>query len=85
MRVAAFVAASRENEGGVEMAALSMVAALSQMGVLIPPNAVMWYPGQWRSADGVVESWAQNDASRVGKNMVELIRLLKANPIAWGE
>lgn len=84
-KVAAFVAASKENEGGVEMAVMSMVAALTQMGVLIPPDAVMWYPGKWVTAERTVESWARNDAPAVGKNMVELIRLLKAHPIVWGE
>ena len=83
-KMAAFVAASKENEGGVEMAAMSMVAALAQMGFLIPPNAIMWYPGEWTSAKETVESWARDDAPFVGKNMVELIQLLKTHPIAWG-
>lgn len=40
-KVAAFIAATKENEGGVEMAVMSMVTALAQMGVLIPPNSIM--------------------------------------------
>jgi multimeric flavodoxin WrbA len=82
-KVAAFIAASKENEGGVEMAAMAMVTALAQMGVLIPPNAVLWHPGRWVTATGDHPSWAREDAPRVGRNMVRLIELLRAHPIAW--
>ncbi len=82
-KVAAFIAASKENEGGVEMAAMSMVAALGQMGVLIPPNAILWYPGAWVNAENMVSSWAQIDAPKVGRNMVQLIELLRKHPIFW--
>lgn len=82
-KLAAFIAASKENEGGIEMAAMSMVAALSQMGVLIPPNSVMWHPGNWVTAGGVREAWAEVDAPKVGRNMVMLIERLKARLIDW--
>lgn len=82
-KIAAFIAASKENEGGVEMAAMSMVTALAQMGVLIPPNAVMWHPGKWVTTEGATESWAMHDAPRVGKNMVVLVKLLREHPIEW--
>ena len=67
------------------MAAMSMVAALAQMGFLIPPNAVMWYPGTWMTSKNIIESWAKEDAPRVGRNMVTLIELLKQNPIRWSD
>lgn len=83
-KIAGFIAASKENEGGVEMAAMNMVIELTQMGVLVPPNAVMWYPGHWSTAHADHTAWAKEDAPKVGKNMVKLINLLKANPIDWG-
>src|SRR3989338_810134 len=43
-KIGAVIAASKENEGGVEMAATSVVVALIEMGLLFPPNSVMWYP-----------------------------------------
>ncbi len=82
-KVASFVAVSKENEGGVEMAVMSMVTALAQMGVLIPPNGVMWHPGSWTTTQKNSESWAQADAPKVGRNMVKLIELFRKNPIAW--
>jgi multimeric flavodoxin WrbA len=84
-KVAAFIAASKENEGGVEMAAMSMVAPIAQMGMLIPPNAVMWYPSKWASARNEHTSWAREDAPIVGRNMVKLIKQLKENPIDWSK
>ena len=84
-KVAVFIAASKENEGGLEMAAMSMVTALAQMGVLTPPNGVLWYPGKWVTSKGSHESWAKEDAPRVGKNMVTLIELLKEHPIRWSD
>ncbi len=83
-KVAAFIAASKENEGGVEMAAMSMVAPLAQMGVLIPPNAVMWYPSHWATARENHTDWAKEDAPKVGRNMVKLINQLKERQIEWG-
>jgi multimeric flavodoxin WrbA len=83
-KAAAFIAASKENEGGVEMAAMAMVTALAQMGVLIPPNAVMWYPGKWVTAERPLDAWARDDAPKVGRNMVQLVRLLREHPIDWG-
>jgi multimeric flavodoxin WrbA len=82
-KVAAFIAASKENEGGLEMAVMSMVTALAQMGVLIPPNSVMWYPGGWSTTNKKVNSWAKEDAPKVGRNMVKLIKILKKNKIEW--
>jgi len=83
-KLAAFIAASKENEGGVEMAAMSMVAPLAQMGVLIPPNAIMWYPANWSSARTDHTGWAKEDAPKVGRNMVRLIKMFKEQPIDWG-
>ena len=82
-KVAAFIAASKENEGGVEMAAMSMVTPIAQMGMLIPPNAIMWYPSFWSNAREEKLAWAKDDAPRVGRNMVRLIEQLKSNPIDW--
>ena len=82
-KIAAFIAASKENEGGVEMAVMSMVTALAQMGVLIPPNAVLWYPGAWKTTIKRYDSWAKEDAPKVGRNMVRLINMLQKNPIKW--
>jgi multimeric flavodoxin WrbA len=84
-KVATFIAASKENEGGIEMAAMSMVAALAQMGVLIPPNAIMWHPGDWHTAKGAHHNWAKKWAPLAGKNMVKVINLLKENPIDWNK
>lgn len=84
-KVASFIAASKENEGGLEMAAMSMVTALCQMGVLVPPNGVMWHPGKWVTSKGESVTWAQQDAPRVGRNMVRLVEMLKKEPIAWSE
>ena len=82
-KVAAFIAASKENEGGLEMAVMSMVTALAQMGVLIPPNSVMWYPGGWTTTRKKFDSWAKKDAPKVGRNMVKLVEILKKNKIEW--
>lgn len=82
-KLAAFIAASKENEGGGEMAVMSMVTALAQMGVLIAPNSVMWHPGAWATTGGVRESWAAIDAPKVGRNMVALIERLRKDPIDW--
>ena len=82
-KLAAFIAASKQNEGGVEMAAMSMVAPLAQMGCLIPPNAIMWYPANWSSAKEEHIGWAKEDAPKVGRNMVKLIQRLRADPIDW--
>lgn len=76
-KLAAFIAVSKEGEGGAEMAAMSMVTALLQMGVMIPPNGVLWYPGKWVTTDGVDEAWALSDAPKVGKNIVKISKLLK--------
>ncbi len=84
-KVAAFIAASKENEGGQEMAVMSMVTALSQMGVLIPPNAIMWHPGKWSTAENITESWAKEDAPKVGRNIVTLTRILQEQPINWSK
>lgn len=83
-KVAACIAASKENEGGVEMAAMSMLAPVTQMGMLVPPNGVMWYPSYWSNAREEKVEWAKEDAPKVGRNMVRLIRQLKASPIDWG-
>lgn len=82
-KIAVCIAASKENEGGVEMAAMSMVVALTQMGFHIPPNSVLWYPGGWTTTHAAVESWAKEDAPKAGRNMVKLIELLNHNPIDW--
>lgn len=82
-KVAAFIAASKENEGGGEMAAMAMAAALLQMGVMILPNGVMWYPGKWVTSEKQEESWARSDAPKVGRNMVHLLELLRQSPIGW--
>ncbi|MBI2024980.1 MAG: flavodoxin family protein [Candidatus Harrisonbacteria bacterium] len=82
-KVAAFIAASKENEGGMEMAAISMVAALTQMGVLIPPWGIMWAPGGSITAKEGHPKWANEDASHVGKTMVRLINLFKKNKVSW--
>lgn len=76
-KIAAFIATAKENEGGMEMAAMAMVAALSQMGVLIPPNGIMWYPGKWVRTDGADEAWAITDAPEVGQTMVKLAKFFK--------
>src|SRR3989344_4621445 len=44
-KVAICIAASKENEGGLELAALNIVSAVTQMGALIPPGGVLWAPG----------------------------------------
>lgn len=82
-KLAAFIAASKENEGGIEMAAMSMVTALAQMGVLIPPNSILWYPGTWVTAKHTIEAWAKQDAPKLGRNMVALTQLLRDHPINW--
>lgn len=65
------------------MAVMSMVAALAQMGVLIPPNAVMWYPGAWKTTTKKYDSWAKEDAPKVGRNIMKLVNLFQKNPITW--
>jgi multimeric flavodoxin WrbA len=82
-KVAAFIAASKENEGGVEMAAMSMVTPIAQMGVLIPPNAIMWHPSLWSNTKDEKIPWAKEGAVGVGKNMVKIIQLLKSASIDW--
>lgn len=82
-KVAAFVAHSKENAGGVETAALDMAKCLLQMGVIITPYSVLWYPSNDPSAMIKEEAWAFADAPHVGRNMVRLINLLKEHPIHW--
>lgn len=82
-KLAAVIAASKENEGGVEMAAMAMAAPLMQMGMLMSPNSVMWYPGQWMSGRTDYTDWAKREAPEVGRSMVELINLLREHPIEW--
>ncbi len=82
-KVAAFISASKENEGGLEMAAMLMVGALAQMGVLIPPNSVLWHPAKWNNTDRQAVSWAWEGSPMVGRNMVKTIKMFKKNPIAW--
>ncbi len=76
-KIASFIAVSKENEGGVEMAVMSMVAALAQMGVCIPPNGILWHPGRWIKTDGTDESWAFTDAPEVGQTMVKLAKFFR--------
>lgn len=82
-KIGAVIAASKENEGGVEMAATSMLVALYEMGMFFPPNSVLWYPARWSNAHEDHTGWAKEDAPRVGKCMVQLIRLLGEHPIKW--
>lgn len=76
-KIAAFIAVSKENEGGTEMAAMSMVSALGQMGVCIPPNGIMWHPGKWVRTEGADKSWAFTDAPEVGQTMVKLAQFFR--------
>lgn len=76
-KLAAFIAASKENHGGAESAAMAMATALLQMGVMIPPNGIMWHPGAWEFDGKEQASWAMNDAPRVGKTIVNLIEALR--------
>ncbi|MDP3769735.1 MAG: flavodoxin family protein [bacterium] len=82
-KLAAFIAASKEDEGGRESAVMSMVSPLGQMGALIPPNAIIWYPGSWYTSGKSYENWAFGTAKDVGRSMVHLIRVLKEHPIKW--
>ena len=54
------------------------------MGALIPPNSVMWYPGEWITTKKV-DSWAKEDAQIVGRNAIwsKLVEILKENKIEW--
>ena len=73
-KLAAFISASKENHGGGESAAMAMATALLQMGCMVPPNGVIWHPaGTWH------EDWPRIDATRVGKTMVNIIKLLPPN------
>lgn len=83
--LAACIAVSKENEGGLEMAAMSIVSALYQMGMHVIPNGVMWSPGTWHTAKGPVANWANKAAPIVGRNMVNLIPILDSSGIKWGE
>lgn len=80
---AAFIAASKENEGGLEMAVMSMVAAVTQMGVLIPANSILWYPGDWTTTSGTMKNWAEQFAPLAGRNLVKISRILETSDIKW--
>ena len=82
-KLACVIAASKENEGGRESAAMTLVSPLMQMGFLLPPGAVRWYPGTWTTTKGKTKSWAEEDSSKVGTHMVYLINLLRKHPIRW--
>ena len=82
-KLAALIAASKEDEGGKEMAVMSMAAPLGQMGFMIPPNAMIWYPGDWYTTSGKHKDWAIDTAAAVGVSMTKLIKLLGDNPIVW--
>jgi len=72
-KIAAFIAVSKENQGGTEFAAISMLIPIVQMGFIIPPFSVLWYPSDAQQAQGTKETcWAFNDAPFVGRNMVKL-------------
>lgn len=82
-KVAAFIGHSKENEGGVEQAVMSMIAPLLQMGVLIPPGGAMWHPGSWTTSSGESQSWAEIDAPKVGADMVRFIKTIRECGFKW--
>lgn len=82
-KVAACIAASRINEGGVATAALMMVMAITQMGMYMPPNGIMWYPGDWHKARETVKDFSKVDAPNVGRNMVRMIHALAEPDFVW--
>lgn len=84
-KIAAIIASSKENEGGRHSAAMSLASPLLQMGFMLPPLSVMWYPGKWSTSNKKIKSWGEEDAPKVGKNMVCLIKLLRQNKIRWSK
>jgi len=81
-KIAAFVAASKENQGGTEFAAMSMLIPIIQMGFMVPPFSVLWYPSSVKQAGNKTEEdWAITDAPLVGRNMVRLAERTK--DIRW--
>jgi multimeric flavodoxin WrbA len=75
-KVAGYIAASKESEGGRETAAASMLTAMTHLGLISPPFAMIWYPGLEDEYN-----WALKDTVVLGKNMVEMCKLLKK--IKW--
>lgn len=72
-KIAAFISASKKNHGGTEFAAMSMLIPIIQMGFIVPPFSVLWYPSGVQQAGGAEETqWAFSDAPYVGRNMVLL-------------
>lgn len=72
-KIAVCIAASKENQGGTELAALSILMTVVQMGFMVPPFGTLWYPGNIQQARGEIQKqWAMADASQVGKNIVML-------------
>jgi len=71
-KIAGFIAATKEDEGGRLMPLLNMAGVMSHMGMIIPPYSLIFYPGIEEN-----KNWAVEDTKLLGKNMVMLAKLLK--------
>ncbi len=72
-KVAGFISTTEE-DGGLK-AILDMAGPLNQMGLLIPPHAMVFY--NKRVANKSEHKWMERDAKLLGRNMVKLAGMTK--------
>lgn len=78
-KVAGFVAVAEED--GAINTIVHMVSVFNFMGFLIPPYAFVYSTGYYDDISKDVE--AIEDARRLGRNLVRLIKILKQNEQSW--
>ncbi|MCS7245607.1 MAG: flavodoxin family protein [candidate division WOR-3 bacterium] len=78
-KVAGFVAVAEED--GAVSAIVQMVSVFNFMGFIIPPYAFVYSTGYYEDISKDIE--AIEDAKRLGRNMVKLIKLLKQSEQSW--
>lgn len=72
-KVAGFIAT--EEEGGAWNTLLNMVGPLNQMGLLIPPHALVFYSK--KLAGRSEKKWMKRDVRLLGKNIVDMVKLTR--------
>ena len=79
-KVAGFISVGEE-EGGWQ-AILNMAGPLSHMGVIFPPYSMVFY--NKRFAKRSDNSWMIKDLNLLGKNIMELCKMIKLYNPKWG-
>ncbi len=79
-KVAGFIATCEED--GAWKAILDMAGPLSHMGMIFPPYSMFFY--NKRFSDKSDNEWMENDVELMGKNVVELCKVIKKTNPNWG-